>query len=61
MREIEKTILAVGSHDITLDLMAQFLAASDIRLTSANVGSQERPGGSAPGRSSFGWISPAGS
>jgi putative molybdopterin biosynthesis protein len=40
MNEIEKTILAIGSHDITLDLMAQFLAVKDRRLTSANVGSQ---------------------
>lgn len=38
--EIEKTILAIGSHDLTLDLMAQFLAAHDRRLASANVGSQ---------------------
>lgn len=40
MDQIEKTILAIGSHDITLDLMAQFLAEEDRRLTSANVGSQ---------------------
>ena len=38
--EIEKTILAIGSHDLTLDLMAQFLAGHDRRLASANVGSQ---------------------
>ena len=38
--EIEKTILAIGSHDLTLDLMAQFLAEHDRRLASANVGSQ---------------------
>jgi putative molybdopterin biosynthesis protein len=38
--EIEKTILAIGSHDLTLDLMAQFLAERDRRLVSANVGSQ---------------------
>jgi putative molybdopterin biosynthesis protein len=38
--EIEKTILAIGSHDLTLDLMAQFLARHDRRLASANVGSQ---------------------
>ena len=38
--EIEKTILAIGSHDLTLDLMAQFLADHDRRLASANVGSQ---------------------
>jgi len=39
-REIEKTILSIGSHDLTLDLMAQFLAENDRRLASANVGSQ---------------------
>ncbi|GAB4463818.1 MAG: molybdopterin biosynthesis protein [Anaerolineales bacterium] len=38
--EIEKTILSIGSHDLTLDLMAQFLAGHDRRLASANVGSQ---------------------
>jgi putative molybdopterin biosynthesis protein len=38
--EIEKTILAIGSHDLTLDLMSQFLAQHDRRLASANVGSQ---------------------
>jgi len=38
--DIEKTILAIGSHDLTLDLMAQFLAEHDRRLASANVGSQ---------------------
>ncbi len=38
--EIEKTIFCIGSHDLTLDLMAQFLAEQDRRLVSANVGSQ---------------------
>ena len=38
--EIDKTIFCIGSHDLTLDLMAQFLAEHDRRLTSANVGSQ---------------------
>ncbi|MFW5943510.1 MAG: molybdopterin biosynthesis protein, partial [Chloroflexota bacterium] len=39
--EIERTIVAIGSHDLTLDLLAQFLAArgEGMRLTSANVGS----------------------
>ena len=37
--EIERTIVVLGSHDLTLDLMAQFLAAKERRLTSANVGS----------------------
>ncbi|HSM71281.1 MAG TPA: molybdopterin biosynthesis protein [Anaerolineales bacterium] len=38
--EIDATILSIGSHDLTLDLMAQFLAEHDRRLASANVGSQ---------------------
>ena len=40
-RDIEKTIVAIGSHDLTLDLLAQFLAESGngYRLSSANVGS----------------------
>jgi len=38
--ELEKTIFAIGSHDISLDLMAQFLAERRRRLSSANVGSQ---------------------
>jgi putative molybdopterin biosynthesis protein len=39
--EIERTIVAIGSHDLTIDLLAQFLAAAGEgwRLTSANVGS----------------------
>ena len=38
-QELERTIFAIGSHDITLDLMAQFLAPEGRRLVSANVGS----------------------
>jgi putative molybdopterin biosynthesis protein len=38
--EIERTIFCIGSHDLTLDLLAQFLAEHDRRLASANVGSQ---------------------
>jgi len=38
--DLERTIFAIGSHDITLDLMAQFLAVRERRLASANVGSQ---------------------
>lgn len=37
--ELEKTIFAVGSHDMTLDLLAQYLAKYDRRLVSSNVGS----------------------
>jgi putative molybdopterin biosynthesis protein len=37
---IERTILHIGSHDLTLDLLAQFLAEqSDRRFVSANAGS----------------------
>jgi len=39
-REIERTIFAIGSHDMTLDLLAQYLAGRGRRLVSANVGSQ---------------------
>ncbi len=38
--DLEATIFAIGSHDITLDVLAQFLAARGRRLASANVGSQ---------------------
>jgi putative molybdopterin biosynthesis protein len=38
--EIERTIFCIGSHDLTLDLMSQFLAEEGRRLASANVGSQ---------------------
>ncbi len=39
--EIERTLLAIGSHDMTLDLIAQFLAEHEPpqRLVSANAGS----------------------
>ncbi len=36
---LQRTILALGSHDLTLDLLAQFLASHGSRLTSANLGS----------------------
>jgi putative molybdopterin biosynthesis protein len=38
--EIHRTIVVIGSHDLTLDLIAQFLAEKGARLSSANVGSQ---------------------
>jgi putative molybdopterin biosynthesis protein len=38
--ELERTIFCIGSHDLTLDLMAQFLSDLDRRFVSANVGSQ---------------------
>jgi putative molybdopterin biosynthesis protein len=39
--EIERTIVAIGSHDLVLDLLAQFVAerAPGMRLASANAGS----------------------
>ncbi len=39
--EIERTIVSIGSHDLILDVAAQFLAArhDGLRLSSANVGS----------------------
>lgn len=37
--DLESTIFAVGSHDLTLDLLAQHLSRLDRRLISANVGS----------------------
>ena len=38
-QELERTILALGSHDLTLDLLAQFLSLSGSRLSSGNLGS----------------------
>jgi putative molybdopterin biosynthesis protein len=38
--EIEKTILCIGSHDLTLDLIGQYLAEYNRRFVSNNVGSQ---------------------
>jgi len=40
VKELERTIFAIGSHDMTLDLLAQFLSQRGRRLVSANVGSQ---------------------
>ncbi|MGI8554662.1 MAG: molybdopterin biosynthesis protein [Dehalococcoidia bacterium] len=41
IEEIERTIVAIGSHDLALDLLASFLQrdAPGARLTSANAGS----------------------
>ena len=38
--ELEHTIFCIGSHDLTLDLLAEFLSRYDRRFVSANVGSQ---------------------
>jgi putative molybdopterin biosynthesis protein len=37
--ELYRTILAIGSHDMTLDVLAQFIAGRGRRLASSNVGS----------------------
>lgn len=38
--EIDQTIFCIGSHDVLLDLLAQFLSKKNRRFVSANVGSQ---------------------
>lgn len=40
MNDIAQTIFCIGSHDVLLDLLAQYLSGFDRRLVSANVGSQ---------------------
>lgn len=37
--EIDRTIVHIGSHDLALDLLAQFMAESGRRFVSANAGS----------------------
>ncbi|HTD38747.1 MAG TPA: molybdopterin biosynthesis protein [Candidatus Limnocylindrales bacterium] len=39
LAQIERTLLAVGSHDVALDLLAGRLADDDVELVSAHVGS----------------------
>lgn len=39
INEIERTVFVIGSHDIALDILAQFLAERGRRLASASVGS----------------------
>jgi putative molybdopterin biosynthesis protein len=39
LAQIERTLLAVGSHDVALDLLAGRLAAEGVELVSAHVGS----------------------
>jgi len=39
LEQIERTLLAVGSHDVALDLLAGRLAAGGVELVSAHVGS----------------------
>ena len=39
LAQIERTLLAVGSHDVALDLLAGRLAAEEVELVSAHVGS----------------------
>lgn len=40
LSEIDLTIFAIGSHDMVLDVLGQFLAQRNRRMSSANVGSQ---------------------
>ena len=37
--EVDKTIFVIGSHDLTIDLLAQYISQEGFRITSANVGS----------------------
>ena len=37
--ELERTLFVIGSHDMTLDLLAQYLVQYDRRIVSSNVGS----------------------
>jgi putative molybdopterin biosynthesis protein len=37
--EIERTLMILGSHDLTIDVMAQFLSPQGLRIASANLGS----------------------
>lgn len=37
--EIDRTIVFLGSHDLTIDLIAQHLARRNVRVSSANIGS----------------------
>ncbi|MFC2026026.1 molybdopterin biosynthesis protein [Chloroflexota bacterium] len=39
LEDLENSIVAIGSHDMSLDILAEFLAQNDRRLVSANVGS----------------------
>lgn len=39
-KEIKNTIFCIGSHDVILDLLAQYLSIKDRRFVSTNVGSQ---------------------
>lgn len=40
VEEIKRTLLIIGSHDISIDLMAQYMAKHNRYISSANVGSQ---------------------
>lgn len=39
LEEVERTLVVLGSHDLTIDLMAQHLAKRGLNLSSANLGS----------------------
>jgi putative molybdopterin biosynthesis protein len=38
--DLERTIFCIGSHDLILDILAEFLSQKDRRFISSNVGSQ---------------------
>lgn len=40
LQDLDQTILAIGSHDLIIDLLAQYLSKRGRRFVSANVGSQ---------------------
>ena len=40
LTDLERTILCIGSHDLILDLLAQYLGEYDRRFVSSNAGSQ---------------------
>ncbi len=61
MAEIERTILAIGSHDIALDLVSQYLMPYRRRLVSSNVGSLGGLIALRRGDISPGWLSLIGS
>ncbi len=39
LQQINNTIMVIGSHDLTIDLLAEYMSKKDRRLVSSNVGS----------------------
>jgi putative molybdopterin biosynthesis protein len=50
MVDLDRTLFCIGSHDMTLDLLAQFLAGQDRRLVSANASQESRQATRTAGR-----------